>query len=87
MARKCACCDTLDDLTYVSSADDYYCMTCYHVTYHYADFDEGYQMARNDIDRGDVDAEFAVLSFYSDPPDSARLYGYRQACLHEVQGE
>ena len=87
MSRKCACCDTNNELTYVSSADDYYCMTCYYVTYHYTDFDIGYQSARHDIDNGDIDAELGVMSFQIDPPDSASQYGYRQACLHEAQGD
>ena len=56
MPRKCACCDTSVDLMYVESADDYYCGFCHAETYHYAEYDEGYQMARRDIDYNIYDA-------------------------------
>jgi len=87
MPRKCACCDTSVDLMYVESADDYYCVFCHAETYHYAEYDEGYQMARRDIDYNIYDAEASVMSFEGDPPDCPRHWGYLQACLHEVENE
>ncbi len=93
MSRKCACCDarwnetwTQTSLLYVESADDLYCEPCYAEMYHYADYDEGYQMARQDIEEG-VLAEIAVISFRQDPPDCPRHWGYLQACLHEVENQ
>ena len=87
MPRKCACCDTSVDLMYVESSDDYYCGFCHAETYHYAEYDEGYQMARRDIDYNIYDAEASVMSFEGDPPDCPRHWGYLQACLHEVENE
>ena len=87
MPRKCACCDTSVDLMYVESADDYYCGFCHAETYHYAEYDEGYQMARRDIDYNIYDAEASVMSFEGDPPDCPRHWGYLQACLHELENE
>jgi len=84
MPRKCACCDTSVDLMYVESADDYYCGFCHAETYHYAEYDEGYQMARQDIEDGMI-AELAVISFRQDPPDYPRHWGYLQSCIHEVE--
>jgi len=93
MSRKCACCDarwnetwTQTSLLYVESADDLYCEFCYAEMYHYAEYDEGYQMARQDIEDGMI-AEIAVISFRQDPPDCPRYWGYLQACLHEVENE
>jgi hypothetical protein len=93
MSRKCACCDarwnetwTQTSLLYVESADDLYCEFCYAEMYHYADYDEGYQMARQEIEDGMI-AEISVIYFRQDPPDCPRHWGYLQACLHEVENE
>jgi len=93
MPRKCACCDarwnetwTQTSLLYVESADDLYCEFCYAEMYHYADYDEGYQMARQEIEDGMI-AEISVIYFRQDPPDCPRHWGYLQACLHEVENE
>lgn len=88
--RKCACCDTPHThigLFYVDSADDYYCGFCHAEQFYFADYDEGYQLARCEIDRGDIDAEAAVYSFEQDPPDCARHWGFLQACIHEMDAE
>ena len=90
MARKCACCDvphTHIELMYVDSADDYYCGFCHAETFYYADYDEGYQMARYQIDTGEIYAREAIYSFEQDPPDRARYWGFLQACIHEVESE
>jgi hypothetical protein len=61
---------------------------CHAEQFYFADYDEGYQMARRDIDSGFImDATAAVLSFTQDPPDCARHWGYLQACIHELESE
>ena len=87
MFRKCACCDQRNATVYVASRDDMYCNMCHAEQFYFADFDEGYQLARCEIDRGDIDARAAVYSFEQDPPDCARHWGYLQACIHEVDAE
>ena len=90
MARKCACCDvphTHIGLFYVDSAEDYYCGFCHAEQFYFADYDEGYQMARYQIDTGEIDARAAVYSFEQDPPDCSRHWGYLQACIHEMDAE
>lgn len=87
MPRKCACCDVSwleTPLLYVDTAEDHYCEPCYAETYHYADYDEGYQLARQEIEDGLI-AEIAVICFRQDPPDCPRHWGYLQACIHEVE--
>ena len=87
MFSKCACCDQRNATVYVASRDDMYCNMCHAEQFHFADFDEGYQLARCEIDRGDIDARAAVYSFEQDPPDCARHWGFLQACIHEVDAE
>lgn len=85
--RKCACCDQHNANVYVSSREDFYCGMCHAEQFYFADFDEGYQLARCEIDRGDIDARAAMYSFEQDPPDCARHWGFLQACIHEVDAE
>jgi len=83
---KCECCDQRGlDGTYYN--EGFYCLECYYETYYYADYDEGYQLARQEIDSGTFDAMLAVMSFEQDPPDCARHYGFRRACIHEVESD
>ncbi len=87
MFSKCACCDQRNATVYVSSRDDMYCQMCHAEQFYLADFEEGYQLAKCEIERGDIDAEAAVYSFEQDPPDNARHWGFLQACLHEVENK
>lgn len=87
MHRKCACCDQYTATVYVSSSEDYYCEMCHAEQFYRADFEEGYQMAEDEIASGDIDAHAAVYSFEQDPPDCARHWGFLQACIHEVDAE
>ena len=87
MFSKCACCDQRNATIYVASSDDMYCGMCHAEQFYYADFDEGYQMGRGEIDSGDFDTTAAVMSFEADPPDCARHWGFLQACLHQIEIE
>lgn len=83
MARKCACCDTHE--TDIYHNEDYYCSMCYYETYHLFDFEQGYDMACVEIKAGDIEPQWAVMSFEYDPPDSAGQFGYLKACLEYAE--
>jgi hypothetical protein len=87
MSGKCAVCDQKIATIYDPYTEDYYCEMCHAEQFYRADFDEGYQMAEDEIASGDIDARAAVYSFEQDPPDCARHWGYLQACIHEMDNE
>lgn len=80
---KCAVCDNHDASFYHD--EDMYHMECYYECYHYGDYDEGYQSARNEIDFNGLDVVNALMMFDIDPADNAFQYGYRRACVHEME--
>lgn len=80
---KCSVCDN-HGATYYHDEDMYH-MECYYECYHYGDYDQGYQSARNEIDFYKMDVDNMLCLFDRDPADSAFQYGYRRACIHEQE--
>ena len=86
MSRKCACCDTLHDLTFVPDDEDYMCGECYCEEYHSLEFSQGKYEAEMDVLHGDVyDIYKAIEAFVNDPPDSAFNYGYLYGLKSELE--
>lgn len=84
MSRKCSCCDTIHNLYFVPSDEDFMCGECYHEQYHRYEFNLGRYEAEADVQNSDVyDVEAALDAFISDPPDNAFQYGY----LYELKSE
>lgn len=88
MSRKCACCDTQYDLTFVPDNDDYMCGECYCGEYHSLEFSRGSFEAEMDVLHGDVyDIRKAIEAFVNDPPDNAFHYGYLYGLKSELENE
>lgn len=85
MSRKCACCDTHNDLTFVSDAEDFYCLSCYYETYELHEFDIGKMLCELSLDstpHSDVALLNAIKVFI---PNGASDYGYLAGLKSELE--
>lgn len=80
---KCSVCD-MHGASF-SHNESMYHMECYYECYHYGEYDQGYQSARNEIDFHGMDVENMLALFRRDPADNAFQYGYHRACVHEFE--
>lgn len=85
MSRKCACCDTHSDLTFVSNADDYYCMSCYYETYHRFDFEYGTSKCEEYLEDNIVSDETLRNAIEVFEPSTASQYGYLYGLKSELE--
>ena len=82
---KCEVCDNHG--ANIAYNEGMYHAECYYECYVYAEYDEGYQYARQEIDNNELNVDVAIMVFDIDPADTAFQYGYRRACLHEIEKE
>lgn len=80
---KCEVCDNHG--ANIPYNEGMYHAECYYECYEYAEYDEGYQYARQEIDNNELNADVAVMSFDIYPADTAFQFGYRRACIHEIE--